>query len=67
MSLMMGALYAALQGAGVPEDKARAAAEEVASYESRISSMESKLTLLTWMVAFNLAMSAAIIVKLFRA
>jgi hypothetical protein len=66
MPLMMGRLYSALRAADVPDDKAREAAEEVAAYENRIASIEGRLTLLTWMVAFNLAMSAAILVKLFK-
>ena len=33
MSLMLGKLYAALKSAGVPDDEAVAAAEEVAGFE----------------------------------
>jgi hypothetical protein len=35
MALMLGQLYDALRAGNVPDDKARAAAEEVASYRGR--------------------------------
>ena len=35
MALMLGQLYDALRAGNVPDDKARAAAEEVANYEGR--------------------------------
>jgi hypothetical protein len=37
MAVMLSKTYDALVAAGVPEDKARAAAEELARYESRFS------------------------------
>lgn len=51
--------------AGVPDDNAIAASEEVAGFESRLAGVESGLNLLKWMAGFNLAMTAAIVVKLF--
>jgi hypothetical protein len=65
MALMMSKLYAALRLAGVPDDHAISASEEVAAYENRLASVESGLNLLKWMVGFNLAMTAAVVVKLF--
>lgn len=62
---MMSKLYAALRAGEVPEDKASAAAEEVAAYENRFAKIEADLSLLKWMTGFNLAMSVAIIGKLF--
>jgi hypothetical protein len=56
MPLMLGALYRALREAEVVEEHARLAAEEVAAYESRLQTVESKLTLLTWMVGALLIM-----------
>ncbi len=53
MALMLSKLYLALKEANVPEDKAAAAAEEVASFENRLASVEAKLSLLTWMIGFN--------------
>lgn len=50
MALQLGALRDALLDAGASPDKANKAAEEAASYESRLASIESRLTLLAWMV-----------------
>ncbi len=55
MALQLGALRDALIDAGASSEKAHRASEEVASYESRLSLMDTKLTLLTWMVGFELA------------
>lgn len=65
MALMLGSLYDALTEAKVPAEKARRAAEEVASYDNRISAVEAKLTLLQWMVGFNIAVSIAILARVF--
>ena len=65
MALRLGALEDAFLAANVPPDKAAKTAEEVASHESRISGMDTRLTLLSWMVTFNLALSAAILFPVF--
>jgi hypothetical protein len=65
MPLMLAKLYDALRAANVPDDKARDAAVEGAQYENRAVKIEIDLALLKWMVAFNLAMTATIIGKLF--
>jgi hypothetical protein len=39
MALMLGQLYDALRAGNVPDDKARAAAEEVANYEGEIGKL----------------------------
>ena len=39
MALMLGQLYDALRAANVPDDKARAAAEEVASYRGGLTKL----------------------------
>lgn len=44
MALMMGKLYDALLGAGASPEQAREAAEEVASFDERMQSIERKLT-----------------------
>jgi hypothetical protein len=49
MTLRLGALHDALLDPGNAE-KAVRAAEEVAGYENRLSHIESRLTLLTWMM-----------------
>jgi hypothetical protein len=63
MALMLGQLYDALRAGNVPDDKARAAAEEVANYEGeltklrtdfgeRMARLEGSLRLVQWMVGF---------------
>ena len=65
MALMMGKLHEALVGAGADKDAAREAAEEVANYDNRISKVESDLALLKWMLGFNIAMTFAILWRVF--
>ncbi len=65
MPIRMEKLYDALRAANVPDDKARAAAVEAASFDNRLSKVEADLNLLKWMVGFNLAMTAALIGKAF--
>jgi hypothetical protein len=65
MALMLAKLYTALREAGADDDKAREAAEEVASFENRLANVEAKLMLLTWMVGFNLILTLAIVGMLF--
>ena len=55
----------ALIAAGAPDDKARAAAEELAGYESRFSKIETDLAVLKWMVGVNLAASLSLVIKTF--
>lgn len=55
MTLRLGALHDALLDPGNAE-KAVLAAEEVAAYENRLAAIESRLTLLTWMVGFLIAL-----------
>ena len=49
MALMLGQLYDALRAGNVPDDKARAAAEEVANYEGELT----KLRVWTSIVRFT--------------
>lgn len=65
MAFMMGNLYDALRSAGADDEKARKAAEEVAGFEHRIGTWASDVGLLKWMVGFNLALTLAIVGKLF--
>jgi hypothetical protein len=62
MALMLGQLYDALRAGNVPDDKARAAAEEVANYEGEIGKLRLELgevkadvRLLKWMTGFLIA------------
>jgi hypothetical protein len=50
MPIMLAKTYAAFKAAGVSDAEAEAAAEEIASFETRLSNIESRLLLLTWMV-----------------
>jgi hypothetical protein len=67
MALMLGQLYDALRAGNVPDDKARAAAEEVANYEgelsklrlemsARFSEVESEQRVHRWMIGFLIAL-----------
>ena len=58
-------IYDALLEAGASEEKARAAARAMTNFETRISKIESRLTLLEWMIGFNLAMTIAILFRVF--
>jgi hypothetical protein len=52
MAIMLGALYKALMEPS--EENARAAAEEVAGYDSRLAKIEATLRVLTWMVGTSI-------------
>ena len=74
MAVMMGKLYAALREANVPEDKATAAAEEVAGFDNRLAELKGdmvglkgEVSLVKWMIGFNLAMTAALVGNAFLA
>jgi len=55
----MGALYDALLEGKITEESARKAAEEVAAYDQRLAAVDTRLTLLTWMVSFLTALALA--------
>jgi phage shock protein A len=66
VALMLGQLYDALRAGNVPDDKARAAAEEVANYEGEIGKLrlevgevKSDVRLLKSMMGFVLALQVA--------
>jgi len=72
MALEMGAVREALIDAGASEGKASAAAQELAGYESRFTSIDrefsdvrSDLKLLKAMNAVNMAIGVAILLRLF--
>jgi CRISPR/Cas system-associated protein Cas10 (large subunit of type III CRISPR-Cas system) len=62
---MIFEIYDALKEAGASEEKAKKAAEALAAYEFRFSKMDTDLTVLKWMVGFNLAISVSVLFKLF--
>lgn len=65
MSTMIFEVYDALKDAGASEEKAKKAAEALAAYESRFARIDTDLTVLKWMVGFNLAISVSVLFKLF--
>ncbi len=71
MSLMMGSVYDAFRSANVPDDKARAAAQDIAQYDDRFNNVERRLdvmkadmTLIKWMVGLNTALCVGILARL---
>ncbi len=61
MGTMIAEVYDALKSVGADDQKARDAAEALASYENRFSKMDADLLLLKWMVGFNLAATVGIL------
>ena len=62
---MMGSFCSALVKAGAGENRATKRFEELATSENRFERVEADVTLLKWMVGSNLAMTAAVVGKLF--
>ena len=76
MAMLNFDVFEALKSAGNPEDKARKAAEalsqaahasEVADIRSDVMDMKSTVKLHTWILGFNTAMLAAVLLRLFSA
>jgi hypothetical protein len=65
MATMISEVYDALKEAGASEEKARKAAEAIASYENRFARIESDLSAVKWMIGFNLVMTTALLWKVF--
>ena len=65
MATMISEVYDALLEAGASQDKARRAAEALASYESRFSRVDADLLLLKWMTGFVVAGVSGLVVKAF--
>jgi hypothetical protein len=67
MSTIIVELYDALKEAGASDQKARAAAQALANYDSRFSEIGADLPVLKWMIGFILAGVASLVVKTFVA
>lgn len=67
MSTMISEVYDALKEAGASEEKARKAAEALASYENCFARIEGDLAGVKWMIGFNVAMTIAVLWKVFSA
>jgi hypothetical protein len=72
MELMIAEVYDALKDAGVSDEKARAAARAIASYESRFADMRNEFTeirgmqrLHSWMLGAIIALLIPILFKVF--
>ena len=61
LTTMIAELYDAPIAAGAPEDKARKASEAMAAYESRFAKIDIELSVIKWMVGFNLAATVALL------
>jgi hypothetical protein len=64
MALQLGALRDALIDAGAKPEKADKAAEDLAGYENRLASIDTRLSVLTWMAGTNLALTAGVLWRL---
>ena len=64
MALQLGALRTALIDAGASEDKADKASEEVASYDNRLASIDTRLAVLTWMAGTNIVLTIGVLWRL---
>ena len=60
----MSEVYDALKEAGAGEEKARAAAA-IAGYENRFAKIGQELAVITRMAGFNLALTTAVLWKVF--
>jgi hypothetical protein len=67
VATMISEVYDAFIAAGAPEDKARKAAEAIASYENRFARIDSDLAVLKWMTGTILAGVVALVIKTFFA
>ena len=65
MALMLGKLYDALRSGGVPDDKAREAAEEVGACEKDLGEIESGVRVLKWTTGTTLAGVLALVIRVF--
>ena len=66
MALMLGEVYDALLEAGASEEKARKAAEAIASYDNRLATIERKLEVHTYMMSTLLVISLGILWRVLR-
>lgn len=74
MTTMIAEVYDALKEAGAPDDKARKAAEVLASGDVRhqemllqFTKLDSRVDKLAWMVGVNITLTLVVLGKLFLA
>ena len=63
MPVMLSKTYAALVAAGAPEAVASEAAEEIADFERKLSSMQSDIKLMKWILGVVLACVVVPLIK----
>jgi len=63
MPVILTKTYAALVAAGTPEAAASEAAEEIADFVRRLSSMQSDIKLIKWTLGFVLACVVVPLIK----
>ena len=65
MAIMLSSLYDALVEGGTSKESARKAAEEVASFDTRMHRIESTMRLHTWMLGIIIAVVISLVTKSF--
>lgn len=66
MATMIAEVYDAFKAAGVDDEKARKAAEAVASYENKFQNMKTEFQVIKWMVGTNIVLTLGILAKLLK-
>jgi len=61
MALQLGALRDALLESGASPEKATKASEEAATSENRLGGIDDRVSVLTWMVGTNVALSLSLL------
>ncbi len=65
MALQLGATRNAFLAANVPSDLADKAAEELAAYENRLASVDTRLSVLSWLAGANITLTLFVLAGLF--
>jgi hypothetical protein len=66
MATMITEVYDAFKAAGVDDEKARKAAEAIASYENKFQEMKTEFQVIKWMVGTNIVLTLGILAKLLK-
>ena len=64
MTIMLTEIYDAFKEAKVSDETARKAAEAIAAYDTRFAAIDSRLSVLTWMVATNIVITLGVLGRL---
>lgn len=66
MATMITEVYDAFKAAGVDDEKARKAAEAIATYENKFQEMKTEFQVIKWMVGTNIVLTLGVLSKLLR-